>query len=203
MIRFAHRGLINDENSVSGVMKVFRNTDELGVEIDVRCNALGQVVLCHDKKSQNDPTLEKLSVLLETFRREHFAQKKRLMIDIKAHGTKSAEAFARAVVSIVESYTDVLIFYLCSFNEFCVAELIRTTTKHDNMYVGVITSGISLHCYEHWNLDFVSIDHEIVCQEIIDRFKQNHHGRVRWVFTWVVREPDCVVDGIIYNVVSI
>jgi hypothetical protein len=41
MIRFAHRGLINDENTVSGVMTIFRNTDNLGVVREPDCNVDG------------------------------------------------------------------------------------------------------------------------------------------------------------------
>lgn len=199
MICFAHRGLSTQENTVHGVLEVFRRTDDLGVEIDVQRNTSGEVVLCHDRNRCDEPHADKLVDLLQSIRNERFHNPKRLMLDIKARGTESAESLARAVVSIVEPYTDSLCMYLCSFNEFCVAELVRWK-RTQAFQVGVITSGVPLHWYKHWMLDFVSIDYEMLCEEIVERFKQN----VALVFTWVVREPDCAnVDGVIYNVKSI
>jgi glycerophosphoryl diester phosphodiesterase len=194
---FAHRGLIEDENSIQSVLNAYEHAD--AVEVDVRYNTKRSVVLCHDRELRNSPdnaTLDQLVTVLDPG--------KRLMIDIKAFGLTDSKKLARSVCEVISKRPDIQ-FYLCSFNEYCVDELIgiKQLEFHNNWFIGVISSGIPLGMFDHLDLDFVSLDYNIVCEDIMERF----HDRRLLVFVWVVNDPSMQrmmreynVNGLIYDV---
>lgn len=95
-------------------------------------------------------------------------------------------------------------YYLCSFNEFCVQQLLSLRNSK-SFFIGVISSGIPVNLFQHLTgIDFVSLDYNIVCEEIVEIFHKNNLN----VFTWTVNALDmqyyvinvCNVDGIIYDI---
>ena len=137
------------------------------------------------------------------------------MIDIKAFGVSGAREMGRAVCDIVEGFptlvrcTDVM---LCYFNEYCVSEILAERADRPNarlwerVQVGVISSGIPLGLFEHLNgVDFVSIDYNALCEDIVDRLKEKELP----VFAWTVN-ANCMarlmkryeVDGMIVDTTS-
>lgn len=127
-----------------------------------------------------------------------------LMIDIKAFGILPSIEIADSVHNIIIKYPRHK-YYLCSFNEFCVKRLLElrqsTNIKHK---IGIISSGIPISMFEHLDgVDFVSLDYNSVCEEIVDLLHKNE----KQVFTWTVNSLEmqkyvtdfCRVDGIIYD----
>lgn len=200
---FAHRGVIDYENTIDGVLKIF-NTTCLGVEIDVRYNTAREVILCHDRENRNEPNdkLEDLLIMLQRFK----IVDRNLMIDIKAFGITNAKKLAMDVCHIIAKFPTLCNLYLCSFNEYCVSEL--CFNKDDmclpNVSVGVITSGIPLGLFRHIeDISFVSIEYSILCEEIMEQFKELE------VFAWVVNDLSMKqlmckykVSGIIQDIYS-
>lgn len=207
MLHFAHRGMIAYENTPQGVLEVFDNHQDLGVEIDVRFNTMRDVVMCHDRENRNDGKNPKFYELLEQLDHERYFGKK-LMIDIKAFGMQSARDLAREIHSILVRFPTLyknLSWYLCSFNEFCVDELLLLNTdKLCNIKIGVITTGLSLNMYAHFkDLSFVSIEYGMMCEEVMEELKKKHLD----VYAWVVNDDSMKelmvkyeVNGIIYDI---
>lgn len=191
----AHRGLIEIENTIEGVARVMDTYPTWGVEVDVRFSTNREVVLCHDREKRNDKcdTLYAMLEMLENGIHTFFAEQKReIIIDIKAFGVDGAQSLGRAVCDIVECFpalikhADIL---LCSFNEYCVSEILSERLDRSNtrlwslVKVGVISSGVPLGLFGHLeNLDFVSIDYSALCEDIVDRFKEKGLA----VFAWTV-----------------
>ena len=191
----AHRGLIEIENTIEGVARVMDTYPTWGVEVDVRFSTNREVVLCHDREKRNDKcdTLYAMLEMLENGIHTFFAEQKReIIIDIKAFGVDGAQSLGRAVCNIVECFpalikhADIL---LCSFNEYCVSEILSERLDRSNtrlwslVKVGVISSGVPLGLFGHLeNLDFVSIDYSALCEDIVDRFKEKGLA----VFAWTV-----------------
>ena len=51
MLHIAHRGCIDRENTIKGVVEAFKKFQM--VEIDVRYNSERKLVLCHDREKRN------------------------------------------------------------------------------------------------------------------------------------------------------
>jgi glycerophosphoryl diester phosphodiesterase len=212
MIHFAHRGIIDYENTIKGVLEVFdQEQSDMGVEIDVRFNTKREVVLCHDRENRNERENATLHQLLQSLDHEKYRDK-HLMIDIKAFGIQSAKQLAHSTCKIIQclpTLYEKMNLYLCSFNEYCVSELlfILDDMNMSNIRVGVITTGIPIGMYNHLeDIHFVSIEYGILCEEIMDEMKKNKLD----VYSWVVNDASMKklmkqynVDGIIYDVNSI
>ena len=196
MLQVAHRGLISQENTVRSVVEATKIADI--VEVDVRYTTNRNVVLCHDRERRNDIQNETLLHLISVL-----LPGQKLMIDIKAFGMTESKKLAVSVADIVSTRTDVS-FYMCSFNEYCVDELLNQRDERGmgNWTIGVIASGIPLGMFEHLNIDFVSLDYNIVCEDVVERL----HNRKIILFAWVVNDASMRrmmtmynVDGIIYD----
>lgn len=196
MLSVAHRGLINKENTVESVLEAAKIADV--VEVDVRYTTNRKVVLCHDRERRNDRHNERLKKLVSVM-----LPGQKLMIDIKAFGMTESKKLAISVADIVSTRTDVS-FYMCSFNEYCVDELLNQRDERGmgNWIIGVIASGIPLGMFEHLNIDFVSLDYNIVCEDVVERL----HDRKILLFVWVVNDASMRrmmtmygVDGMIYD----
>lgn len=206
---FAHRGVIDYENTIRGVLEVMQTSKTLGVEIDVRYNTAREVVMCHDRENRND-TNDTLAELLVELEQRNFMNRD-LMIDIKAFGIINAKKIANDVCKIVANYPTLLRtmnIYLCSFNEYCVSELLfcKEDLNLTTVYIGVITSGIPLGLFGHLaGIQFVSIEYSTLCEEIMEQFKNTNLE----VYTWVVNDITMKqlmckykVDGLIYDVMT-
>ena len=194
----AHRGLIESENSIEGVVQVLRTYRTWGVEIDVRFSTNRDVVLCHDRERRNDvcDTLHALFDTLNRDRRTLFENdglcRREIIVDVNAFGVDSAQSLGRAVCDIVERFPDLVKqadVMLCSFNEYCVSQMLSERMDRSDIQlwnrvrVGAISSGVPLGLFDHLkNIDFVSIDYGALCEDIVDRFKEK--GLV--VFAWTV-----------------
>ena len=78
-MEIAHRGLWNHQNKIEGILKVSSYVQ--AIEVDVRKNSNGVLVLCHDKddvENDND-TLEELCKVQERLR---------IILDIKGNLAK-------------------------------------------------------------------------------------------------------------------
>lgn len=207
MLTIAHRGDIDRQNTLEGALWGSNKADM--VEIDVRYSTDRRVVLCHDRELRNDRT----NCTLNAFMNGFFlltgeVEKKALMIDIKAFGMLEAQKLARSVAHIVKNKKNV---YLCSFNEYCVAELLCIRDLEPDCcggwQIGVISAGIPLGMFGHLNdIDFVSLDYNCVCEDVVERL---HADRLR-VFVWVVNDESMKrlmsgyrVDGIIQDFASV
>ena len=194
----AHRGMKNRENTLEGIIKA--NTMMSMVEIDVRFNTNHDIILCHDREDRNfeiNETLEELLLYEDT--------SLNLMIDIKAFGIEPALKIAKDVFTLIVKYPKHN-YHLCSFNEFCVEKLLNLRIVYQKVYqVGVISSGIPLDMFDHLcNIDFISLDYNIICEDIVERF---HKKNIK-VFAWTVNSLEmqkyvldiCHVDSIIYDI---
>lgn len=192
----AHRGLICIENSVKGIRTASKIADM--VELDVRFNTCKNTILCHDRELRNADDNETLAELCD------YSQPMNLMIDIKAFGIQPAIEIAVNIFDIIQRFPQHT-YHLCSFNEFCVSKLLemrRKNTSSVNYTVGVITSGIPLNLFANLNdIDFVSMDYNIICEDIVDIF----HNLGKIVYSWTVNSTEmqnyalhiCKVDGLI------
>lgn len=194
MIRIAHRGKIMKENTIEGVLEISGLADI--VEIDVRFSTDRRVVLCHDREKRNDGSNVTLQHLLT-----RVDPTQPLMLDVKAFGMTCAKELARSVASIVLKFPHT--FHLCSFNEYCVDELLSIRDETESTWqVGVISSGIPLGMFAHLNVDFVSLDYSIVCEDLVHRLKENSV----LIYAWVVNDDSMQrmmslygVDGIVLD----
>jgi glycerophosphoryl diester phosphodiesterase len=192
----AHRGIKNLENTIYGIQKA--NKTMQMVEFDIRYNTNRHIILCHDREDRNiseNETLEQLCKIEDPMN---------LMIDIKAFGIEPATQIADDVFTIIGKYPQHK-YYLCSFNEFCVKRLLDLREDGKKYKIGVISSGVPICMFDHLiNIDFISLDYNIICEEIVELF---HHKGKR-VFAWTVNALEmqdyvvniCGVDGIIYDI---
>lgn len=199
----AHRGMKNRENTLKGIIKA--NTLMSMVEIDVRFNTNHDIILCHDREDRNieiNETLEELLLYNET--------SLNLMIDIKAFGIEPASKIAKDIFTLIIKYPKHN-YHLCSFNEFCVKNLLDIRTLLLLLYtqkiykIGVISSGIPFYMFDHlYNIDFISLDYNIICEDIVEMFHKKNIN----VFVWTVNSLEmqkyvldvCRVDNIIYDI---
>ena len=193
----AHRGMRNRENTISGICKASKLMNI--VEFDVRFNTNLDIILCHDREDRNSEELETLEDLCKLSNKMH------MMIDIKAFGISPAISIAKKVYDIVSNHPHHL-YELCSFNEFCVKELLRLREMElFKCNVGIITSGIPLEMFDNLKeIDFVSMDYNIICEDIVELF----HKRNKKVYAWTTNAVEmqdyvmntCNVDGIIFDI---
>lgn len=195
MIHIAHRGCIERENTVQGIIDAFKQFP--CVEIDVRYNTKRQLVLCHDREKRN---LE--NELLEDLLKHDEPMK--LMIDIKAFGIESATQLGKDVVQMIVQYPKHT-YELCSFNEYCVLEMIRIREQSEwsIFHVGVISSGVSIGIFNDLSIDFVSFNYDIIHEEILDRLRKQNIKVYAWVCNDEMVKKDMeykyMIDGIIYD----
>lgn len=195
MIHIAHRGCIDRENTIQGIIDAFQHFP--CVEIDVRYNTKRQLVLCHDREKRNFEN-ELLEDLLK------HDEPMNLMIDIKAFGIESAIQLGKDVVQMILKYPNHT-YELCSFNEYCVQEMIRIREQSDSsiFHVGVISSGVSIGMFNDLSIDFVSFNYDIVHEEILDRLKRKNINVYAWVCNDEMVKKDMeykyMIDGIIYD----
>ena len=134
------------------------------------------------------------------------------MIDIKAFGIETAQQLARDLVMILNKYSH-HVYELCSFNEYCVQELIDLRMCSQSYVipltykVGVITSGLSIGIYGHMNLlDFISFNYDTIHEEILDKIRKHNKIIYAWVCNDESIKSDMInrykIDGIIYDVTS-
>lgn len=185
----AHRGIIDYENTIQGVLDVFNTYPNMGVEIDIRFNTNRKVVLCHDREHRNNTSNEYLEQLIETLVAKKYVDR-HLMLDIKAFGVSEAKKLAKVVMDVLAKYTSFLEqmhVYVCSFNEYCVSEMcfLREDMSMPWLQIGVITSGIPCGLFSHIDeINFVSIDYNALCEDIVDRFKSVGLE----IYAWVVND---------------
>jgi glycerophosphoryl diester phosphodiesterase len=191
MITFAHRGLIQTENTVDSIVNASFCAD--WVECDVQVDKRGRTVLCHNRES----TGELLTDLCE----HPFTLN--IMLDIKAPGVGQAEACATEIVNLTRKSRHK--WKLCSFNEFCVRQLLALRKYFKLSYeVGLISSGVPLTMYDHLKVDFVSIDYNVLSREIVDHV----HSSGKQVYTYTIKNKKqeelvetLAVDGIIKDII--
>ena len=204
---FAHRGIIEYENTIRGVLEIMQSSPALGVEIDVRYNTSREIVMCHDREHRNS-TNDTLTDLLFELENNKFLNRD-LMIDIKAFGIINAKKIANDVCEMLAKHPMLLRnmnIYLCSFNEYCVSDLLFCKEDYNlsTVKIGVIASGIPLGLFEHLtDIQFVSIEYSSLCEEIMEQFKKTNME----IYTWVVNDVTMIqlmckykVDGLIYDV---
>jgi len=194
---------MNDDrqNTIKAAVRVLESERTVNVvELDVRYNTKRSVVLCHDREQRNVKRNENLLCLLIN------PIPMKIMLDVKAFGiSNDCENLAHDVIKLVKQHPQHE-YWVCSFNEYCVSELISQREEHGlykNVHVGVISSGIPMGMFSHLqSIDFVSLEHSVVDPEIVDMFKRKKY----MVFAWVVNHPDtinymvkCGVDGIIQD----
>lgn len=213
-LTIAHRGDIDRQNTLEGALWGSNQADM--VEIDVRYSTDRRVVLCHDRELRNDRTNCTLDAFLNGFflltPTGEVEKKALLMIDIKAFGMLEAQKLARSVAHIVKKFeSNKQNVYLCSFNEYCVAELLCIRDLEPDCcggwQIGVISAGIPLGMFGHLDdIDFVSLDYNCVCEDVVERL---HADRGLRVFVWVVNDESMKrlmsgyrVDGIIQDFAS-
>jgi hypothetical protein len=202
MLHIAHRGCIDRENTIQGILDAFLSFPI--VEIDVRYNSERKIVLCHDREKRN----EKHEYLIDLCK---LKKPMHLLVDIKAFGIETAQQLARDLVECIKGYPQHT-YELCSFNEYCVQELIYLRLCSQNYVmpyiykVGVITSGLSIGIFGHIHtLDFVSFNYDTLHEEILDKIRNRKQKIYAWVCNDHVIKHDMEyrykVDGIIYDYV--
>lgn len=199
----AHRGCIDIENTIEGITEAAESFDM--VEVDVRYNSERVVVLCHDREKRNEIN-EPLATLCQ------ISTPMRLMLDIKAFGIQSAQKLARDVVFCVSQHPQHE-YELCSFNEYCVQELIeqrivsRSYLIPHTYRIGVIASGIPMGMFGHMpDIDFISLNYDIVHEEIIEKCRDSRNGK-KAIYAWTCNDENVKHDmiyrykleGIIYD----
>lgn len=202
---FSHRGDINNENKITSLINVLK-TNTIGIELDVRFNTNRDIVLCHDRENRNNRDNESLNEFFESLPSD--LNDKDIMIDIKAFGIVEAKNIAKKVSVICFGYSHKIKnynIYLCSFNEYCVSELCFLREDYDilNCKIGVIASGIPLGVFNHLEeIDFISLDYNIVCEEIVEKI----HESGKLIYAWVVNDESMKkmmklynIDGLIYD----
>lgn len=107
-----------------------------------------------------------------------------MIIDIKACGITEAREIASDVHNCVKKVAT-NDWKLCSFNEYCVLEL--TELAKDAKYkVGVIATGLSIGMYQHLDIDFVSLDYNVLTKDIVQTF---HENGIK-VYSWTVNDKE-------------
>jgi len=171
-MEIAHRGLWNYQNKIHGIVKACQLFG--AVEVDVRVNSKGVLVLCHDKDKidYNNDTLEDLCKVSE---------KLRVILEIK-------ENVAQQVLETISgSHHE---WELCSFDYRCVHDLCRLS----GYKVGLVTAGAP-HPDILKFIDFISIDYEFLDSEMLEIYRK--HDLYVYVYNTDKYVHD--VDGIIKN----
>ena len=172
-MEIAHRGLWNLQNKIEGIVRISSLVG--AVEVDVRTNSNGVLVLCHDKDKVDDDndTLEELCKV---------SQKLRIILGIK-------ENIAQKVLEAISGSNHE--WELCSFDYRCVRDLCRTS----GYKVGLITTGAP-HPKALREIDFISQDYEFFDTEILEIYRK--HDLDVYIFNTNKNVQD--VDGVIKNI---
>ena len=145
----AHRGLWNHQNKVSGIVKISSFVD--AIEVDVRKNSHGILVLCHDRDDvdKNNDTFEELCKV---------SQKLHIILDIKGNlALEVLQAIQRSVHD----------WELCSYDYRCVKDLCRMS----GYKVGLITTGMPpIEALR--GLDFISQDYEFLDDDMLKTYRE-------------------------------
>ena len=168
----AHRGLCNYQNKIASICKISPYVHM--VEVDVRLNSCGVMVLCHDRDDvdKDHDTLEELCKVQQPLH---------ILLDIKGN-------WAKEVLGIIES--SVHIWKLSSYDYRCVNDLV----KWGKYETGIITEGMpSLEILKH--IDFVTQDYEFIDDDMLETYRKNN------LRVYVFNTEKCVsgVDGVIKN----
>ena len=149
-MEIAHRGVWNLQNKIDGIVKISNLVG--AVEVDVRTNSNGELVLCHDRDRVDDDndTLEELC---------RVSQKLRIILDIK-------ENIAQKVLETISGSNHE--WELCSFDYRCVNDLCRLS----GYKVGLITTGVP-HPKALRNIDFISQDYEHFDTEMLEIYREH------------------------------
>ncbi len=173
-MEIAHRGLWNRQNKIDGIVKI---SDLVGaVEVDVRTNSNGELVLCHDKDEVDEKNNDTLKDLCKV------SQKLRIILDIK-------ENIAQKVLETISGSGHE--WELCSYDYRCVDELCRLS----GYKVGLITEGMP-HSEDLNKIDFISQDYEFFDSEMLKMYKERNLD----VYIFGTNKNICGVDGIIKNI---
>ena len=190
MIHVAHRGDIDNENTIEGVLDALKCFEV--VEIDVRYNTNRDIVLCHDREKRNTNNNGKNHDLLKELCK--LKDSMSLIIDIKAFGIDTAKKLAKDVVFCISEYPQHT-YRLCSFNEYCVQQLIDLKLCSKSYLcpytysIGVISSGIPIGLFGHlFMIDFISLSYDVIHEEVIDLLKKKHGNNIQ-IFAWTVNNP--------------
>ena len=173
-MNIAHRGLWNHQNKIEGILKVASHVD--AVEVDVRVNSKGVLVLCHDRVDVDriNDTLEDLC---------NISEKLHIVLDIKGN-------LAKPVVGAIRGSAHE--WELCSFDQRCVMELLSIQKEHK---VGILSSGFPGDEILG-KVDFVSQDYEFLDEDMIYIYRL-HNLRI-YVFGTSNKVDG--VEGVIRNV---
>ena len=174
-MNIAHRGLWNQQNKIEGILKVYPYVD--AVEVDVRVNSEGVLVLCHDRvdvDNNNNDTLEDLC---------NISEKLHIVLDIKGN-------LAKPVVDAIRGSAHK--WELCSFDQRCVIELLSIQKEHK---VGILSTGFTGDDILG-KVDFVSQDYEFLDEDMIYIYRL-HNLRI-YVFGTSNKVDG--VEGVIRNV---
>jgi glycerophosphoryl diester phosphodiesterase len=173
-MNIAHRGLWNHQNKVVGILKVSSYVQ--AIEVDVRKNSQGVLVLCHDKDRANDDDNDTLEELCKVHIPLH------IILDIKGN-------YAREVLEVINKSHH--IWKLSSFDYRCVNDLIKLSGYE----IGIITEGApSEEILKH--VDFVTQDYEFFDSEMLKMYRE--YNLDVYIFN-TLKEVDGV-DGIIKNI---
>jgi hypothetical protein len=139
----AHRGLWDCQNKIAGILEVSDYVD--AVEVDVRRNSVGILVLCHDKDAVDEDN-DTLTNLCMVSKRLH------IILDIKGN-------FAWDVLEIIKGSRHT--WKLASFDARCVQEL----CKFCGYEVGLISAGVPPEGALK-GIDFVIQDYEFYEEDL-------------------------------------
>ena len=185
----AHRGVWcpRMENKIQGIRKANRCVG--AVEVDVRLNSKGSLVLCHDWSLRDGKYNDTFNELCKVPESMH------IVLDMKCHGGFEATVLADMVSEQIKGSHHM--WELCSFDQRCVERLL---TLDHGFPVGLISSGVTPYILDYPPVNFVSLDHDCVDDEDIKTIK----GMGVRVYLWNAekwRKYSGYVDGLIKNYV--
>lgn len=164
MINFTQPCMFTKDNTIHGIEDAFKIFDVVG--IDVMFDGRDHIVICNDHIQCNDSTNHRLQSLLSLSKSMY------LMINIKGFGIRSAKDLATKMCKYISLYNQHK-YLLCSFNEYCVQELIELRQLYDLSFdLGVMSSGIPIGLFDHLpEIDFVALDHNIVDEDVVEKIR--------------------------------
>jgi glycerophosphoryl diester phosphodiesterase len=189
---FAHKC-----NTIKSIKSAYDNQFRC-FEIDISLNTVGNLTIVHDVEDINDPQNCDINDIVNKF------SGCTLMLDLKARGIGQAIDLARKVMESIKLHRKNT-YMICSFNEYCVAELIELKEHYDFKYeVGVISSGIPLGMFKHLEVDFISLEYSILNDDIKTNVEK---GIKLYAFTVNSQHGKNIcqllgLDGIIYDSVG-
>tara|TARA_Y100000389_G_scaffold154682_1_gene155222 strand:- start:215 stop:754 length:540 start_codon:yes stop_codon:yes gene_type:complete len=173
-MEIAHRGLWNHQNNINGIVRISNLVG--AVEVDVRTNSNGELVLCHDKDEVDEKNNDTLKDLCKV------SQKLRIILEIK-------ENIAQKVLETISGSNHE--WELCSFDYRCVDDLCRTS----GYKVGFITTGAP-HPKALRDIDFISQDYEFFDTDMLKMYREHNLD----VYIFNTNKNVQNVDGIIKNI---